>query len=84
MSDNHIHVQRRTVLQISAGLAAGTSAALATALTALTAQPALTTQTAQTARPSAALAPAATGKAGDFDFLTGEWKIKNRQLKQER
>lgn len=29
-----------------------------------------------TARP-----PAPTGKPGDFDFLSGEWKIDNRQLK---
>ena len=25
--------------------------------------------------------PAATGKLGDFDFMSGNWKIKNRQLK---
>lgn len=25
--------------------------------------------------------PAATGKPGDFDFLSGTWKIKHRQLK---
>lgn len=25
--------------------------------------------------------PAATGKPGDFDFLSGEWRIKNRQRK---
>lgn len=26
--------------------------------------------------------PAATGKPGDFDFLSGHWKIKNRQRKK--
>ena len=30
---------------------------------------------------AAARPPAATGKPGDFDFLSGNWKIKNRQRK---
>ncbi|MCE9659717.1 MAG: hypothetical protein K8R60_14240 [Burkholderiales bacterium] len=30
---------------------------------------------------AAAKAPAATGKPGDFDFLSGHWKIRHRQLK---
>ena len=34
-----------------------------------------------TAAPAKALPPAPTGKPGDFDFLSGEWKIKNRRLK---
>lgn len=28
---------------------------------------------------ASAPAPAATGKAGDFDFLSGQWKIRNRR-----
>lgn len=31
---------------------------------------------------TATTAPAATGKPGDFAFLTGEWKIQNRQLQK--
>jgi hypothetical protein len=54
--------QRRSVLQIAAGLAAAGTGAL---------------QGAQ----AAPVAPAPTGKPGDFDFLSGEWTIKNRQLK---
>jgi hypothetical protein len=33
------------------------------------------------AAPAKAVPPAPTGKPGDFDFLSGEWKIKNRRLK---
>lgn len=32
---------------------------------------------------AAAIPPKATGKPGDFDFLTGKWKIKNRRRKDQ-
>ena len=32
---------------------------------------------------AAAIKPVANGKPGDFYFLTGEWKIKNRRLKDK-
>ena len=62
MDHDPTDVQRRAVLQISAGLAAAGAAGLASAAT-------------------GAVPPAATGRAGDFDFLSGEWKIRNRQKK---
>lgn len=59
MSNDPTDVQRRTVLQMSAGLAAAGPMAINTAV-------------------AAAVPPAATGRPGDFDFLGGQWKIKNR------
>ncbi len=58
-------MQRRTLLQVAAGLAAVGPLGLATAS-------------------AAGPKPLATGKAGDFGFLTGNWTIKNRQLKDQQ
>jgi hypothetical protein len=63
MSNDPTDTQRRSLLQISASLAAIGQATLQAAH-------------------AAAKPPAPTGKPGDFDFLTGTWKIKNRQLKK--
>lgn len=38
--------------------------------------------TEEPARPALPNAPAPTGKPGDFDFLSGEWRIKHRFLKE--
>lgn len=57
---------RRAMLQITAGFAAAGAAAVPTV---------------QAATVAKALPPAPTGKPGDFDFLSGEWRIKNRQFK---
>ena len=66
MSSDPTDVQRRALLQMTAGLATAGAAAL---------NPAAAATAAVAAR------PAATGKPGDFDFLTGQWKIKHRQRK---
>ena len=63
MSSDPTDVQRRAVLQMSAGLVAAGQAALSPAF-------------------ASAKPPPATGKPGDFDFLSGQWKIKHRQLKK--
>lgn len=41
-------------------------------------------QTGLNAAHAATRAPAPTGKAGDFDFLSGEWTIRHRRLKDGR
>jgi len=60
------NLERRTLLQLAAGLAVGSALGLAGGARA------------------AAVPPAATGKSGDFDFLTGEWTIKHRQWKNKK
>ncbi|MBP7913707.1 MAG: hypothetical protein KAZ63_00050 [Vitreoscilla sp.] len=62
MSNDPADAQRRSVLQITAGLAAASTAVFGNAS-------------------AAASPPKPTGQPGDFAFLTGEWRIKNRQFK---
>ncbi|MBI2751064.1 MAG: hypothetical protein HYX43_17505 [Burkholderiales bacterium] len=59
--------QRRTLLQVAAGLATASHLGLQATTT-------------SAADGSTRSKPAATGKPGDFDFLSGNWKIKNRQF----
>lgn len=64
MNDSPDEIQRRTMLQMALGVAAGGGApALASAQAAI-------------------VAPAGTGRAGDFEFLAGEWKIKHQRLSE--
>lgn len=64
MNTSNPDLQRRSMLQLSAGLAAAGSGIVLPA--------------------AAAMAPPpATGKPGDFDFLSGEWTIKHRQLNKQ-
>lgn len=63
---------RRTVLKLlSAGLAAAAVGPLAAA-------------EAASGKPSSKPAQAPPGKPGDFDFLTGGWKIRHRQRKADK
>lgn len=63
MNETTDEIQRRTMLQMALGVAAGGGTG------ALAAKPS-----------EVAAVPAPTGKAGDFDFLAGEWKIRHRRL----
>ncbi|MEK8033470.1 hypothetical protein AACH06_21835 [Ideonella sp. DXS29W] len=60
-------IQRRTMLQMALGVAAGGGALAGAAAMAATA--------------GMRAAPAATGKPGDFEFLAGEWRIQHQRLK---
>lgn len=64
MNDSFDEIQRRKMLQMALGVAAGGGG------TALAAEPAT----------AAATPPAATGQPGDFEFLSGEWRIKHQRL----
>ena len=66
MTKDPSDTQRRTLLQVAAGIAAMGPPGLAAAAGATPAT------------------PAATGKAGDFDFLSGNWKIRHRRLKDQQ
>jgi hypothetical protein len=70
MSLNEPDIDRRTLLQTAGGLAVAQVAQIAQVAQA---------QAAPAAAAAATKAP--PGKPGDFDFLTGEWKIKHRRLK---
>jgi len=63
MNESTDEIQRRTMLQVALGVAAGGGAS------ALAAKP-----------NEVPVAPAPTGRPGDFEFLAGEWKIKHQRL----
>ena len=65
MTNKPSDLQRRTLLQVAAGMAAVSQLGLNTAN-------------------AGTVKPAATGAAGDFDFLSGNWKIKHRKLKDKK
>jgi hypothetical protein len=66
MTSDPTDFNRRALLQITAGFAAAGGAAMPAA---------------HAAAPAKAAPPVPNGKPGDFNFLSGEWKIKNRQFK---
>lgn len=79
MNPAHPRLLRRALLQATAGLAAGGGAGLsADAQAAPGAVASPDPRPAPPPRP----APAATGRPGDFQFLSGEWKIRNRRLRE--
>jgi hypothetical protein len=67
MNPTSSNLERRALLRLAAGVAAGSVIGLGAG---------------GTAARAAAIPPAATGKPGDFDFLSGEWTIRHRQWKQ--
>ncbi len=68
MNDNSIDLQRRSLLMTAAGVAVGLTVLDASVLSASEPEP----KKAEEDTP---------GKPGDFDFLSGSWKISHRQLK---
>lgn len=61
MANDSPNVQRRTWLQVAAGLA-------------------MVGQLEPSSASAAVVQPVATGAVGDFDFLSGHWKIQHRRL----
>jgi hypothetical protein len=74
-------VERRNLLLSAAGLAIGGAALSALQPAAFAAEPAPSAASAASPASAASAKQPTPGKPGDFDFLTGEWRISPRRLK---